>query len=135
MDPEEDVDPSNNVSWDHRSTQSVDRSSHTSLSPVIIRVSLAHDGEPFGYIYLTPGERDHQETVRAYFDSPAGRSPPCHAPTLRNFFLQTLSALATSPFCATYLSICYAWDTGFSKTPPTPVMAALTFHGYPVHRL
>ena len=72
MDPEEDVDPSNNVSWDPRSTQSVDRSSHTSLLPVIIRVSPAHDGEPFGYIYLTPGERDHQETVRAYFDS-AGR--------------------------------------------------------------
>ena len=135
MDPEEDVDPSNNVSWDPRSTQSVDRSSHTSLLPVIIRVSPAHDGEPFGYIYLTPGESDHQETVRPTSTVPAGRSPPCHAPTLRIFFLQTLSALATSPFYVTYLNISYAWDAGFSKTPPTPVMAALTFCGCPIHRL
>ena len=63
MDPKEDVDPSNDISWDHRSTQSFDPSSHTSLSPVIICVSPASDREPFGYIYLTPGERDHQETV------------------------------------------------------------------------
>jgi hypothetical protein len=87
MDPDEDVDPSNVVSWDHRSAQSVDRSSHTSPPPVIIRVSPAHDGEPFRYIYLTPGERDHQETVRAYFDS-AGREVttlPC--PDFEEFFL------------------------------------------------
>ena len=126
MDPEEDVDPSNDISWDHRSTQSVDCSSHTSSSPVIIRISPAHDGEPFGYIYLTPGESDHQETVRPTSTVPAGRSPPCHAPTLRNFFLQTLSALATSPFYVTYLNISYAWDTRFLKTLHTPVMAALT---------
>ena len=87
MDSEEDVDPSTNISWDHRSTQSVDRSSHTSPSPVIIRVSPAHDGEPFGYIYLTPEERNHQETVRAYFDS-AGREVttlPC--PDFEEFLL------------------------------------------------
>ena len=87
MDPDEDVDPSNVVSWDHRSAQSVDRSSHTSPPPVIIRVSPAHDGEPFRYIYLTPGERNHQETIRAYFDS-AGREVttlPC--PDFEDFFL------------------------------------------------
>ena len=103
---------------------------------MIIHVFPTDDGEQFGYIYLTPGEREHQETVQAYFDS-AGRevTTPYHAPTLRNFFLQTISALTTSPFFATYLSISYAWDAGFSKTPPTPVMAALTFRGCPIHRL
>jgi hypothetical protein len=72
MDPEEDVVPSNNASRAHRSTQSVNCSSHTSLLQVILRVSPAQDGEPFGYIHLTPGECKHLETIRAYFDS-AGR--------------------------------------------------------------
>ncbi len=87
MDPKEDVDPSIDVSWDQCSTQSVDCSSHTSPLPVIIPVSPAHDGEPFGYIYLTPGERDHQETVQVYFDS-AGREVitlPC--PDFEEFLL------------------------------------------------
>ena len=87
MDPEEDVGPSKDTSWSHRSTQSVDCSSHTSPLPVIIPVSPAHDGEPFGYIYLTPGERDHQETVQVYFDS-AGREVitlPC--PDFEEFLL------------------------------------------------
>ena len=48
----------------------------------------------------------------------AGRSSPFHAPTLTNFFLQPLSALAASPFCAASLNTSYAWDAGFSKTPP-----------------
>ena len=128
MDPKEDVVPSNNTSRAHRSTRSVNRSSHTSPSPVILRISPAQDGEQFGYIHLTPRERKHQETIQAYFTSTVhtGRSSPCHAPTLRSFLLQTLSALATSPFCATYPNISYAWDIGFSKTLPTLVMAALT---------
>jgi hypothetical protein len=100
MDPEADVDPSNDVSQDHCSTQSVDRSSHTSPSPVIVRVSPAHDGEPFGYIYLTPGECDHQETVRAYFDS-AGREVttlPC--PDFEKFlFANSLRTCNVSFLC------------------------------------
>ena len=136
MDPEEDVVLSNDASRAHCSTQSVDCPSHTSPSPVILRVSPAQAREQFGYIHLTSGEHKHQETIRAYFDS-AGREVitlPC--PNFeRNFFLQTLSALAMSPFCVTYLNISYAWDAGFLKTPPTPVMAALTFRGYPAHPL
>ena len=87
MDPEGDVDPSNDTSRTHHSTQSVDCSSRTSPSPVILRVSPAHDGEQFGYIYLTPGEREHHETIQAYFDR-AGREVttlPC--PDFEEFLL------------------------------------------------
>ena len=87
MDPEEDVDPSKDTSWSHRSTQSVDRSSHTSPSPVIIGVSPAHDGERFGYIYLTPGEWEHQETVRAYFDSAGRKVTTLPCPEFEKFLL------------------------------------------------
>ena len=72
MDPKKDVVPSNDASRAHLSTQSFDCSSHTSPSPVILRISPAQDDGQFGYIHLTPGERQHQETIRAYFDS-AGR--------------------------------------------------------------
>ena len=118
MDPVEDVDPSNDASRAHHSAESVDRSSHTSPLPVILHVSPAHDGEQFGYIYLTPGEREHQEAVRAYFDSASREVTTLPCPDFEILFLQTLFALATSPFCATSPIISYAWDTGFSKTPP-----------------
>ena len=87
MDHDEDVDPSNDASWAHCSTKSANRFSHTSPSPVIISVSPAHNGEQFGYIYLTPGEREHQETVQAFFNS-AGREVttlPC--PDFEEFLL------------------------------------------------
>ena len=69
MVPKEDIVPSNNASRAHRSTQSVDCSSHTSPSPVILCITPTQDGEPFGYIHLTPREHKHLETIRAYFDS------------------------------------------------------------------
>ena len=69
MDLQEDFVPSHDASRAHHSTRSVDCSSYTSPSPVILRVSPAQDGEKFGSIHLTPGERKHQETIRAYFNS------------------------------------------------------------------
>ena len=121
MDPEEDVDPSTDISWDHCSTQSVNRSSHTSPLPVIICVSPAHDGEPFGYIYLTPREHNHQETVRAYFDS-AGREVttlPC--PVFEEFILANslrtcnVSFLCDLPKYILRLGLWILKDTAYSS--------------------
>ena len=104
---------------------------------MIIRVSPAHDGEPFGYIYLTPGERDHQETVRAYFDS-AGREVttlPC--PDFEEFLLanslrtRNVSFLCNLPEYILRLGRRILKDTAYSSDG----RPALTFCGYPVHRL
>ena len=54
---------------------------------MILPVSPAQDSEQFRYIHLTPGEREHQETIRAHFDS-AGREVitlPC--PNFEEFIL------------------------------------------------
>ena len=59
MDPKKDVVLSYDASQAHRSTQFVNRSSHTSPLPVILRISPAHAWEQFG-------------TIQAYFDT-AGR--------------------------------------------------------------
>ena len=99
---DQDVISSNNTSplFFHRSTQSVNRFGHTSLSPVILRVSPAHNGEQSGYIHLTPGERVHQETMQAYFVN-AGREVitlPC--PDFDGFLLaQSLRTCNVSFLC------------------------------------
>ena len=94
MDPKADIEvnavPSNTASWTHgaeRSSGAKLSSSHTSPSPVILRISPAQDGAQFGYIHLASGEIDHQEAIRAYFDS-AGREVttlPC--PDFEGFLL------------------------------------------------
>ena len=54
---------------------------------MILRVSPAHDGEQFQYIHLTPGEREHQETIRAYFDSEGREVITLPCPDFEEFLL------------------------------------------------
>ena len=58
-----------------------------SSSSVILRISPSQDGRQFGFIYLSSGERNNEEALRAYFDG-AGREVttlPC--PDFKGFLL------------------------------------------------
>ena len=135
MDPEGDIVPSNNASRAHRSTQSIDRSSHTSPLPVILRISPTLKGEQFGYIHLTPGERTHQETIQAHFDSACREVITLPCPNFEEFLLANSFRTCNVSFLCDLPEYILRLGRRILKDTTASMMAILTFYGYPIPRL